>query len=48
MPSMHTISMVHKIGACVYALPEDLKVKHKMVMTLFACLMARGKSKASS
>uniref|UniRef100_A0AAR2LW55 EF-hand domain-containing protein n=1 Tax=Pygocentrus nattereri TaxID=42514 RepID=A0AAR2LW55_PYGNA len=34
---------VLKIGARVYALPEDLvEVKPKMVMTVFACLMARG------
>ena len=45
----YAISMARKIGARVYALPEDLvEVKHKMVMTVFACLMARGKSKASS
>lgn len=35
------ISMARKIGARVYALPEDItEVKPKMVMTLFACLMA--------
>lgn len=34
--------MARKIGARVYALPEDIsEVKHKMVMTVFACLMAR-------
>lgn len=33
--------MARKIGARVYALPEDItEVKPKMVMTLFACLMA--------
>lgn len=38
--------MARKIGARVYALPEDLvEVNQKMVMTVFACLMARGKSK---
>ncbi|XP_056295985.1 plastin-3-like isoform X1 [Pseudoliparis swirei] len=36
------ISMARKIGAKVYALPEDLvEVNPKMVMTIFACLMAR-------
>ena len=45
----YAISMAHKIGARVYALPEDLvEVNHKMVMTVFACLMARGKSKGSA
>lgn len=35
--------MARKIGTRVYALPEDLvEVKPKMVMTVFACLMARG------
>ncbi|KAF7660876.1 hypothetical protein LDENG_00273280 [Lucifuga dentata] len=39
----YAISMARKIGARVYALPEDLvEVKHKMVMTVFACLMGRG------
>lgn len=37
----YAISMARKIGARVYALPEDItEVKPKMVMTLFACLMA--------
>lgn len=32
--------MARKIGAKVYALPEDIvEVKPKMVMTIFACLM---------
>lgn len=35
------ISMARKIGARVYALPEDItEVKPKLVMTVFACLMA--------
>ncbi|XP_058470224.1 plastin-2 isoform X2 [Solea solea] len=39
----YAISTARKIGARVYALPEDLvEVKPKMVMTVFACLMARG------
>uniref|UniRef100_A0A3Q2NPS1 Lymphocyte cytosolic protein 1 (L-plastin) n=1 Tax=Fundulus heteroclitus TaxID=8078 RepID=A0A3Q2NPS1_FUNHE len=43
----YAISMARKIGARVYALPEDLvEVKPKMVMTVFACLMARGMRKA--
>ena len=41
----YAISMSRKIGARVYALPEDLiEVKYKMVMTVFACLMTRGKA----
>lgn len=37
----YAISMARKIGGRVYALPEDItEVKHKMVMTVFACLMA--------
>jgi len=37
----YAISMARKIGAGVYALPEDLvHVNQKMVMTVFACLMA--------
>ncbi|XP_068596629.1 plastin-2-like [Brachionichthys hirsutus] len=43
----YAISMARKIGAKVYALPEDLlEVNQKMVMTIFACLMARGMMKA--
>ncbi|KAM9321171.1 plastin-2 [Gastrophryne carolinensis] len=39
----YAISMARKIGARVYALPEDVvEVKPKMVMTVFACLMGRG------
>ncbi|XP_041128303.1 plastin-2 [Polyodon spathula] len=42
----YAISMARKIGARVYALPEDLvEVKPKMVMTVFACLMGRGLKK---
>ncbi len=34
--------MARKIGARVYALPEDIvEVKSKMVMTIFACLMIK-------
>lgn len=41
--SRYAVSMARKIGARVYALPEDLvEVKPKMVMTVFACLMGRG------
>lgn len=40
--SKYAISMARKIGAKVYALPEDIaELKPKMVMTVFACLMAR-------
>ena len=39
--------MARKIGARVYALPDDLvEVKPKMVMTVFACLMGRGMKRA--
>ncbi|PKK32766.1 lymphocyte cytosolic protein 1 (L-plastin) [Columba livia] len=42
----YAISMARKIGARVYALPEDLvEVKPKMVMTVFACLMGKGMNK---
>lgn len=38
----YAITMGRKIGAKIYALPEDIvEVKSKMVMTVFACLMAR-------
>lgn len=38
----YAISMARRIGAKVYALPEDIvEVKPKMVLTVFACLMAR-------
>ncbi|KAJ8270348.1 hypothetical protein GJAV_G00113370 [Gymnothorax javanicus] len=43
----YAISVSRKIGAKVYALPEDLvEVNPKMVMTVFACLMGRGLNKA--
>ncbi|KAG5852171.1 plastin-3-like [Anguilla rostrata] len=43
----YAVSMARKIGARVYALPDDLvEVKPKMVMTVFACLMGRGMKKA--
>jgi len=35
------LSVARKIGAATYALPDDLvEVKPKMVLTVFACLMA--------
>ncbi|KAF8373420.1 plst-1 [Pristionchus pacificus] len=38
----YAITCARKIGAKVYALPEDIvEVKPKMVLTVFACLMAR-------
>ncbi|MBN3272602.1 PLSI protein, partial [Polyodon spathula] len=44
----YAISVSRKIGARVYALPEDLvEVKPKMVMTVFVCLMGRGMSKVN-
>ena len=37
----YAISMSRKIGAKLFALPEDLvEVKTKMVLTVFACMMA--------
>jgi len=44
--AQYAISMSRKIGARTYALPEDIvEVKHKMVLTVFACLMTRGLQK---
>ncbi len=41
----YALSMARKIGAPVYALPEDIvEVKPKMVMTVFACLIALTRS----
>ncbi|KAK6191582.1 hypothetical protein SNE40_003233 [Patella caerulea] len=38
----YAVSMARKIGARVYALPEDIvEVKPKMIMTIFACLMSQ-------
>lgn len=38
----YAITSARKLGAKIYALPEDIvEVKPKMVMTVFACLMAR-------
>ena len=38
----YAISLARKIGANVYALPEDIvEVRSRMVMTVFACLMAQ-------
>ncbi|CAG5866652.1 unnamed protein product [Menidia menidia] len=43
----YAISLARKIGARVYALPDDLvEVKPKMVLTLFASLMGHGLKKA--
>lgn len=37
----YALSMGRKIGAKLYALPEDVvEVKPKMIMTIFACFMA--------
>lgn len=45
--SRYAVSMARKIGAKVYALPEDLvEINNKMVMTIFACLMGRGMKRA--
>jgi len=38
----YAVTTARKIGAKVYALPEDIvEVKPKMLLTVFACLMAR-------
>ncbi|XP_065654020.1 plastin-3 [Hydra vulgaris] len=43
MNALYAISMCRKIGARTYALAEDLvEVKPKMVLTVFASLVARG------
>lgn len=45
-PLRYAISLARKIGARVYALPDDLvDVNAKMVMTVFACLMGHGLKK---
>jgi hypothetical protein len=37
----YAISVSRKIGAQVFALPEDIvESKYKMIMTIYACLMA--------
>lgn len=42
MNAKYAISMARKLGARIYALPEDLvEVNSKMVLTVFACLMAQ-------
>ena len=42
----YAITMARRIGAPVYALPEDLvEVKQKMVMTIYASLMLFDMSK---
>ncbi|XP_034433162.1 plastin-1-like [Hippoglossus hippoglossus] len=44
----YAISLARKIGARVYALPDDLvEVNPKMVLTLFACLMGHSLKKAN-
>uniref|UniRef100_A0A8C5N9P8 Plastin-1-like n=1 Tax=Gouania willdenowi TaxID=441366 RepID=A0A8C5N9P8_GOUWI len=44
----YAISLARKIGARVYALPDDLvEVNPKMVLTVFACLMGHGMKKAN-
>lgn len=44
----YAVSLARKIGARVYALPDDLvEVNPKMVMTLFACLMGFGLKKVN-
>ena len=40
--AIYAISCARKIGAIVYALPEDVaEGKFKMIMTVYACLMAK-------
>ena len=42
----YAITMARRIGAPVYALPEDpVEVKQKMVMTIYASLMLFDMSK---
>ncbi|XP_028251223.1 plastin-1 [Parambassis ranga] len=44
----YAVSLARKIGARVYALPDDLvEVNPKMVLTVFACLMGHGLRKAN-
>ena len=44
----YCLSMCRKIGARVYALPEDIaEGNNKMVMTVFACIMSRKGVKSS-
>ncbi|KAF7657480.1 hypothetical protein LDENG_00026450 [Lucifuga dentata] len=44
----YAVSVARKIGARVYALPDDLvEVNPKMVLTMFACLMGHGLKKAN-
>ncbi|XP_069008748.1 plastin-1-like [Embiotoca jacksoni] len=44
----YSVSLARKIGARVYALPDDLvEVNPKMVLTMFACLMGYGLKKAN-
>ncbi|CAF3809904.1 unnamed protein product [Rotaria socialis] len=39
--ALYAISMARKIGSRIYALPEDIvETKQKMLLTVFACLMA--------
>lgn len=46
MNAKYAISMARKTGARLYALPEDLvEVNPKMVLTVFACIMAAAKAK---
>ncbi|KAL7380530.1 hypothetical protein ABVT39_019349 [Epinephelus coioides] len=46
--AMYAISLARKIGARVYALPDDLvEVNPKMVLTLFASLMGHSMKKAN-
>lgn len=38
--SKYAISMARKMGARIYAFPQDItEVKPKMIMIIFACLM---------
>lgn len=44
----YAVSLARKIGARVYALPDDLvEVNPKMVLVTFACLMGHGMKKAN-
>lgn len=46
MNAKYAISMARRIGSSLYALPEDVvEVNPKMVLTVFACIMAAATAK---
>ncbi len=39
--ALYAITIARKNGAAIYALPDDIvETKQKMLLTIFACLMA--------